>query len=757
MIQFFFFVSIILLFNLFSFFIFSTNSLFSKKQTSTCFQQTQSQQQQLAFENSSINGEIYAIQIFENQLYIGGSFTEIDGISMSYISKWNGSNWNSIQNGTNSYVNCFAIFQSQLYVGGHFTSVGNGLSANTLAKWNGLNWSVLDTELSVFSFISSMKVIGNLLYIGGLFSIGTSHNIGTWNGSGWGTLKLGTNAEVHSITNNGADSNVFVGGSFTMVDDGIEANYIAKWDGSSWNNLGSGLDDSVYTMTFFNNELFVGGDFTETGDNALETFYIACWDETNWESVGGVGFDDSVYSLQVVGNDLYVAGDFSQIASLPITNHIAKWNGSTWSSLSGLSAHNDTIFALFYDDVEGSLFIGGTEQFSKLDICITSTPPQPTPQPTTSQPTPTTPTTTTTTAPCELTFSNYGDGPSATVYAIQFMRNELYIGGSFVEVGGVQMNYTARWNGTSWIPLGRYNYQGTNNAVYALAVFQNHLYVGGAFTIAGGLSASKIARWNGTYWFVVGTGTEISNTPGHYVWTMEIASASTLYIGGMFIVLGSTNVAKWDGVSYSTLSTGADGIVRSLESRGNDLYIGGAFTIVGGIYATRIAKWNGTWYFLGTGMNMPVYALAFFGDDLYAGGSFTTAGGLNASRLAKWNGNDWSAISPEFQSSGTISELLASTTNLYVGGLFSSIGGSNATRIARFDGQNWFSLGEGINSTVLSIVEFNDYLYVGSIGTNDFDRVLKFGCFVDSPQPTPDRFNSNEPTNTLDQLTVKEL
>ena len=86
---------------------------------------------------------------------------------------------------------------------------------------------------------------------------------------------------------------------------------------------------------------------------------------------------------------------------------------------------------------------------------------------------------------------------------------------------------------------------------------------------------------------------------------------------------------------------GANNLVEAavVDASGN-LYIGGAFTVVGDIGAKFIAKWNGSsWSALGSGMNNWVYALAVSGSNLYAGGSFTTAGGSTAHGIAKWNGN----------------------------------------------------------------------------------------------------------------------
>src|SRR6185436_19755813 len=74
---------------------------------------------------------------------------------------------------------------------------------------------------------------------------------------------------------------------------------------------------------------------------------------------------------------------------------------------------------------------------------------------------------------------------------------------------------------------------------------------------------------------------------------------------------------------------GADGPVfaTAVDVSGN-LYVGGYFTTVGNVFATNIAKWNGSsWSALGFGVSSVVRALAVSGGDLYVGGRFTSAGG----------------------------------------------------------------------------------------------------------------------------------
>ena len=91
------------------------------------------------------------------------------------------------------------------------------------------------------------------------------------------------------------------------------------------------------------------------------------------------------------------------------------------------------------------------------------------------------------------------DGVSALAVASD---GTLYAGGFFTTAGGVPANRVARWDGSSWAPLGSgISSGGMYYWVGALAVGSDGtLYAGGGFTTAGGVSANNIARWTGSGW-----------------------------------------------------------------------------------------------------------------------------------------------------------------------------------------------------------------------------------------------------------------
>jgi len=304
----------------------------------------------------------------------------------------------------------------------------------------------------------------------------------------------------------------------------------------------------------------------------------------------------------------------------------------------------------------------------------------------------------------------------------------LYAAGSFTNIGGVEAGCIARWNGSSWSPLG----SGLNGPVHALAVFDDGtgraLYAGGEFTSAGGVGAAHIARWNGSTWSAVDGGMN-----GNVYALAVITSGGTrgLYAGGDFSTaggLGAARIARWTGQSWSALGNGVNGDVQALAAMGGTLYAGGWFTTADGFPANHIARWDGsTWAALGIGMDGPVTALTVYdsgaGPALHAGGYFTTAGDAGSLHIARWTGSAWASLGAGVD--GNVYALTVfndgSGLALYAGGEFTIAGGGTVNGMARWNGTGWSTVGDGVsggdNTTrVLALAGFNNRL----IAAGDF-------------------------------------
>jgi hypothetical protein len=330
---------------------------------------------------------------YNNSLYAGGFFTQAGGNGANYIARWDGTSWATLGVGTDSYVLTSAVMKGDLYVGGQFTHAG-GVAANNIAKWDGTSWNSLGDGLS--SSVNTIVDIGTNLYAGGYFlNAGTvsAKYIAKWDGTSWSSVGTGELSgggaeptQVNAITN--INNDIYVGGIFTQAG-AVSVNHIVKWDGANWDDVGSGVHygfgtPRVYTMININNNIYVGGGFDSAGTIAANS--VAKWSGTAWENLGtGIylnsGFFAYVFALSIIDNDLYVGGYFDRAGGNSISN-IAKWDGSNWSPL--------------------------------------------------------------------------GYGVNYTVLSLGKLGTNLYVGGVFTQAGGNLMSYIARWNAVTetWSPLG---------------------------------------------------------------------------------------------------------------------------------------------------------------------------------------------------------------------------------------------------------------------------------------------------------------
>lgn len=660
---------------------------------------------------------VYSMTVFDDgsgngpALYAGGSFTVAGGISASYIAKWDGVTWSPLGEGIDGQgrsVRALTVFDDgkgggpALYAGGQFTSAG-GESANNIAKWDGSSWSPLGSgmnhvvwDMTVFDDGSGS---GPVLYAGGIFWTAggvEANRIAKWDGSTWSPVGSGMDWPVSALAvfddGSGDGLALYAGGQFTTAG-GATANHVAKWDGSSWSPLGAGTNGSVGTLAVFDDgsgsgpALYAGGTFTTAGGATAN--HIAKWDGSSWSPLGsGVNF--TVSSLAVYddgsggGPGLYVGGQLTMAGDTP-ANRIAKWDGSSWSALeTGVTSspgHSSGVYALaVFDDGSGS-------------------------------------------------------GPA------------LYVGGLFQFAGSVSAYCIANWDGSSWSALGK----GMNASVSTLTVFDDgsgsgpELYAAGSFTAVGGENANRIAKWDGAAWSPLGTGMNA------VVGTLAVfddgsGGGPALYAGGNFTTAGGVDanrIAKWDGSSWLPLAAGMNDWVSTLAvfddglGIGPALYAGGNFTTAGDAQANHIARWDGSsWSPLGAGVNERVSALTVFDDGkgaglaLYAGGRFTTAGDVQANHIAKWNGSSWLPVgtgmdgeNPWVLALSVFDDGLGGGAALYAGGIFTIAGDVQANHIARWDGSSWMTLGAGMNEPVTTLTVFNDgwgagpALYAGGVFT----------------------------------------
>jgi N-acetylneuraminic acid mutarotase len=170
----------------------------------------------------------------------------------------------------------------------------------------------------------------------------------------------------------------------------------------------------------------------------------------------------------------------------------------------------------------------------------------------------------------------------------------------------------------------------------------------------------------------------------------------------------NTQTNTWSslGTGSSNGVSGGSSTVYALAVMGNEVVVGGDFTLAGGVSANFVARFNtqtNTWSRLGTGSSNGVggivRALAVVGNEVVVGGDFTSAGGVSANRVARFNTqtNTWSSLgtgSSNGVSGGDpfVSALAVVGNEVVVGGAFTSAGVVIANRVCG-GGSPWSSAG----------------------------------------------------------------
>ncbi len=679
---------------------------------------------------TGLNGEVDVIlKDSSGNLYIGGQFTATsDGaITLNRIAKWNAATqvWSALGTGLNGAVYGLTMDATgNLYAGGAFTNAGGNANADYIAKWDGATWSALGTGTNNTVYALTFNTNGNL-YAGGNFTMASTcatgcNKIAKWNGSTWSALGTGVNDTVRALAYDNS-GNVYAGGMFLNAGGDANADRIAKWDGSTWSALGTGMNGTVYALLYSGGSLYAGGSFTTAGTCTSNCIRIARWIGTGWQNIRN-GFNNTVYTILYHNGNILAGGAFTATSDGDAAlNRIARWNNLAWSPYGdGL---DNTVYALGLSStnkpVAGGAFINASgnpnaDALAQWDDCAWNL------------------VGSNTATSCQETdgLNNYG-------YALAKDNNgNLYVGGEFTAAGNcvTDCKRIAKWNGTNWSGLGT----GLNAQVWALAKDgSGNIYAGGSFTDAdGNPSADRIAKWDDSTqeWIALGSG--LNNT----VYALTLDTNGNLYAGGTFINAGgdanADYIAKWNPTTqtWSAVGTGVNSWVYAIafDTNGN-LYAGGGFTSAGTCASDckYIAKWNGsTWSGLSTGMNFAVRSLAFNAGTLYAGGVFTTAGtcSSNCSRIAKWNGTTWSGVG-----GGVGNQVYAlrfdTSGNLYATGWFETAGscGSNCQHIAKWNGSAWSALGSGLKYDGMSLLlDGNVYVAGGFAATGDGLTTLNY-------------------------------
>lgn len=290
---------------------------------------------------AGLNGRVRALTVFNGEIYAGGSFT-----NPNHVAKWSaGSNaWVTAGDGLNDTVNALVVHNGKLYAGGGFRTNGTGTTVEKIAVLNTVTnkWDQVGTGLN--NFVRALFSDGTDLYIGGAFNNSGSpavSRIAKWNGSAFSQVGDNPGNVVYTISK--FNNQIYIGGSFSP-------DYLKKLVGSSWSSV-SGLNNTVNALVVYGTYLYIGGEFTSPTQKIARTTGTSIISTINT-------LNSSVFALYSTPTKLFAGGAFttspSSGASLP---HFMSQNGNTPFFAEG-SNFNGDILAM--TNFNGKIVVGGS-------------------------------------------------------------------------------------------------------------------------------------------------------------------------------------------------------------------------------------------------------------------------------------------------------------------------------------------------------------------------------------------------------------
>ncbi len=566
-------------------------------------------------------------------------------------------------------------------------------------------------------------------YVGGSFTqIGTTAINRLAHINSDGTLDTTWNpgvddGAVYSIVKSG--STIYVGGSFTAVNNGTTRNYVAAFTTSSSTttsfNPNFGALVRSLAISSDGSILYAGGDFTSVNGATTRNRLAAI---TTSNSTAVVGFNpnasSNVNDIFLSSDDtiLYVAGDFQTVNGATTRNRAAAFtisNGTANSFNPNLNATGNAITVSGSTAYIGGLFStvnGGTSRNKLAAVATTNG------------------TATSWDAGIVQSVPLYGF-ENTTIQDILVSGSTVYVAGEFDKVNtstsrrGLAALATSDATATSWDP-------NPDTTIDSLAISGSTLYVGGQVSIVGGAARTSLAQIDLDDYSVTSWNPFLTV---NFSWNPKVYgiaySGTTAYVVGNFDRSGDTSTTRNNAAAFSLTDSSLsswdpnitkDQAVYDIAISGSKAYVVGSFTAAnGGTTRNNAAAFNLTNGTLDSSwnpnFNSYVFDAIISGSTLYAGGFFTTVNGsTNRYNLAATNLTDGTATSwnPDIDQNGYWDDMELSGSTMYVVGFFETVNGSTPrTHLAGFN------LTDGTATSFNSTIDADTY-YLATNGSQMF-------------------------------------
>jgi hypothetical protein len=520
--------------------------------------------------------------------------------------------------------------------------------------------------------------------------------VGPYQGSGAmtdptnGKIDLASPKINSSVTGAVSDGNGgwYVSGYFNAIDTvRIQSLAHIKSDKTVDRTWKPNPDGSIYALYFDGSTLYVGGNFSLIGGQTrknLASFNTATGALNAWNPAP----DNEVYALAASGSTVYAGGYFSTIGGVARSG-IAALNASTgaattWAPVLAATYHSYVtdikidatyIYVAGYFATVGGAAHGGLAQFTLATGALNPW-------------------------DAKLTATPY----ETTVNNIEVTANVVFVNGSFTAVNGTPRTSLVALDRSKASLLGWNPAIPANEYVSELSVFGNTLYLAGYFTSIGGAASNGVAAIDISDMSTV----KVTNWEPHpnYASSIEVIAptASTVFIGGGmsgYDWVDRAGFALMDDATHEAWPFDVDlsggGNINTIAVKGNVLYIGGQFNLIGRDSRHNLAAFDLTtgqlldWNPSIDGVNgqdpAEVFNIRIKDNLLYVAGKFYTANanttplirpGLAAIDLTTGVANAWN---PSVGNGKTTDQYVNSidivNNTVYLAGSFNLVGGNN--------------------------------------------------------------------------------
>ncbi|MBX2991995.1 MAG: choice-of-anchor D domain-containing protein [Bacteroidetes bacterium] len=605
-----------------------------------------------------VNGDVLTVAADGNNgWYIGGSFTEVNGVARSRAAKIlpNGSldnTWNPQFDGP---VHAIVVGTAGVYVGGSFSRVGAAVR-NNAALLNPTNAAVLSWNPNPNNTVRTIQVVPPYVYVGGEFTavgvvpIARDYvaRIDISSGGVDSVWSPSPNGFVLSILTAVGQNNVWLGGEFSLIDTSSRPHLASVTSGGTgfvtdWNPRPNG---PVHVLRLAGSRLHVGGRFTAILDSvrgnaaAVDPFVsrLLSWNPN---------LNGPVNTMEFSGGIFYVGGLFSSVgvaqrrniaAVDSVLGNVSGWNPVAGSEVKVIGVQSNVFLGGLFRSVNGAV----RRNVAALDDTAGAT--------------------------------AFNPNVNGGVNAMRLSGNTLYLGGGFDTVSGQRITRLAAVNANSGFPTAWRPQVGPDGVVNAIELSGPTVYAGGTFTTVGTTQRRYLVALDSA----TGSLTAWNPNPDDHVLALKL-SGGVLYASGLFTQIGTEPRNR---VAAINLATGAPTVwepntagvtsISALAVTGPAVYVGGAFTTIGGqqrnaLAALDLTRGDITEFNAGLASQSSVNVIVPAGNSLYVGGILNSTSDLISVNRVSGAINPWN---PQVVGGVSAIAISVNDTSVLAGGRF---------------------------------------------------------------------------------------